>query len=224
MRKGFKIKVGDVPQVVTYQGKILVATTELELANGIGEPFNLDDEQITVTDWLADQGHPLQVDRRKRTPPLEIGGTPRRVRRDHLNAIDHHCRAQYPREGCGMIVGRDVPGEPLETESWLFYNVSPNPNRAYQFPERDQIELYRQMDIKGWDPLVIWHSHTIGAEHTHPSDVDLDLATEPNAVYLILAYDPPEGFGLTQRPSMPAAKWWQIRDGVAREVMVELVD
>ncbi len=213
MRKAFKVMVGDVPAILTHSGRVIVATNELELANGIGEPFDLDEEQMSVTEWFAIQGHALRPTG-QRTPPLEVGGTPRRILRDQYNAITEFCRRTYPREGCGMIAGRDVPGEPLISRNVNIYNASPTPRRAYQFAEDAQLGLYREMDKMGWDPLVIWHSHTFGDEH--PSDTDLELATEPNAVYLILSYAHPA------LPPVPG--WWQIRDGVARPVQVELVD
>lgn len=210
MRKAFRIKSGDVSAVVTHRGRVIVATSEEEIALGPpGEVFDLDADQVTVSRWLAEQGHPIEP---QRTPPL--GGTPRRIRREHLEQLIEYGRAAYPRESCGMIIGRDVPGEPLVTRPCHIYNTSPTPRRAYRFAEEVQLDLYRQMDEQGWDPLVIWHTHTFGDEH--PSDTDLEMATEPDAVYLIASYPHP---GLP-----PTVGYWHIRDGVARPVAVELVD
>jgi proteasome lid subunit RPN8/RPN11 len=56
---------------------------------------------------------------------------------------------------------------------------------AYQFDPIEQVAAFQEMDERGEDPLVIYHSHT----HTAavPSGTDTKHAHYPDAHYLIVS-------------------------------------
>jgi proteasome lid subunit RPN8/RPN11 len=55
----------------------------------------------------------------------------------------------------------------------------------YEFDSGDLLRLYREMDDRGEEPVVIYHSHT--ATEAHPSRTDIGLASEPNAHYVLVS-------------------------------------
>jgi len=47
------------------------------------------------------------------------------------------------------------------------------------------LRLYKEMDARGEEPVVIYHSHT--ATEAYPSRTDIGLASEPNAHYVLVS-------------------------------------
>jgi proteasome lid subunit RPN8/RPN11 len=55
----------------------------------------------------------------------------------------------------------------------------------YEFDSGDLLRLYRDMDDRDEEPVVIYHSHT--ATEAYPSRTDVNLASEPNAHYVLVS-------------------------------------
>ena len=55
----------------------------------------------------------------------------------------------------------------------------------YEFDPTDLLKLYREMDARDEEPVVIYHSHT--ATEAYPSRTDIGLAMEPNAHYVLVS-------------------------------------
>ena len=55
----------------------------------------------------------------------------------------------------------------------------------YEFDSTDLLKLYRNMDDSGEDPVVVYHSHT--ATEAYPSRTDINLASEPEAHYVLVS-------------------------------------
>jgi proteasome lid subunit RPN8/RPN11 len=55
----------------------------------------------------------------------------------------------------------------------------------YEFDSTDLLKLYREMDDRDEEPVVIYHSHT--ATEAYPSRTDIGLASEPNAHYVLVS-------------------------------------
>jgi proteasome lid subunit RPN8/RPN11 len=55
----------------------------------------------------------------------------------------------------------------------------------YEFDSADLLALYREMDERDEEPVVVYHSHT--ATEAYPSRTDVDLASEPNAHYVLVS-------------------------------------
>ena len=80
-----------------------------------------------------------------------------------------HAREEAPNECCGIIGGKDGEASTLYRAT----NAEASPLRYTLDPERDE------------EMLAIYHSHT--ASPAYPSQTDINLATYPDAVYLILS-------------------------------------
>jgi proteasome lid subunit RPN8/RPN11 len=55
----------------------------------------------------------------------------------------------------------------------------------YRFDSLEQLRVWREMDDRDEEPVVIYHSHT--ATEAYPSRTDRDLAAEPDAHYLLVS-------------------------------------
>ncbi len=93
-------------------------------------------------------------------------------------AVIDHAQAELPREACGILAGVDRP-----TRHIPMANVEPSCTR-FAFDATEQLAVYQQMDDRGEEPLVIYHSHPRAA--AYPSAVDI-LYADPTAHYLIVS-------------------------------------
>ena len=55
----------------------------------------------------------------------------------------------------------------------------------YEFDTHDLLRLYREMDERDEEPVVIYHSHT--ATEAYPSRTDVSYASEPGAHYVLVS-------------------------------------
>src|SRR4051812_23191324 len=55
----------------------------------------------------------------------------------------------------------------------------------YELDPADLLRLYREMDERDEEPVVIYHSHT--ATEAYPSRTDIALAQEPGAHYVLVS-------------------------------------
>jgi proteasome lid subunit RPN8/RPN11 len=76
----------------------------------------------------------------------------------------------------------------------------------------EQLRVWREMDERDEDPVVIYHSHT--ATEACPSRTDTQLAAEPGAHYLLVS---------TREPEATEVRSYRIVDGVVTEEPVEIV-
>ncbi|MBU6245012.1 MAG: M67 family metallopeptidase [Actinomycetales bacterium] len=104
------------------------------------------------------------------------------IRRELVDRIVAHARADHPDEACGVIagpVGTDRPERFIP-----MVNAARSPT-FYEFDSSDLLRLYRQMDDLDEVPVVIYHSHT--ATEARPSRTDISLASEPDAHYVLVS-------------------------------------
>ena len=55
----------------------------------------------------------------------------------------------------------------------------------YEFDSGDLLRLYREMDDRDEEPVVVYHSHT--ATEAYPSRTDVAYASEPDAHYVLVS-------------------------------------
>src|SRR5262249_46814128 len=82
----------------------------------------------------------------------------------------------------------------------------------YQFDPMEQLRVWREMDDRGEEPIVIYHSHT--ATEAYPSRTDVSLASEPGAHYVLAS---------TRDATAIEFRSYRIVDGVVTEEAVEIV-
>jgi [CysO sulfur-carrier protein]-S-L-cysteine hydrolase len=133
-----------------------------------------------------------------------------RLRRDLLEAVLAHARRDHPDEACGVIAGPEGSDDPQRLVPML--NAARSPT-FYEFDSAELLRLYREMDDRGEEPVVVYHSHT--ATEAAPSRTDVALASEPGAHYLLVS---------TRDPDADEVRSFRIVDGVVTEEPVEVVE
>jgi proteasome lid subunit RPN8/RPN11 len=76
----------------------------------------------------------------------------------------------------------------------------------------DLLKLYREMDARDEEPVVVYHSHT--ATEAYPSRTDVSYASEPNAHYLLVS---------TRDPSIEEIRSFRIVNGEITEEELKIV-
>lgn len=93
-----------------------------------------------------------------------------------------HARRDHPDEACGVVAGpagSDRPSRLIEMVN------AARSTTFYEFDSMDLLRLYRDMDARDEEPVVIYHSHT--ATPAYPSRTDIAYASEPNAHYVLIS-------------------------------------
>jgi proteasome lid subunit RPN8/RPN11 len=98
------------------------------------------------------------------------------------DAIVAHARRDHPDEACGIVAGPIDSDLPARFVPMLNAAMSPT---FYEFDSGDLLRLYREMDDRDEEPVVIYHSHT--ATEAYPSRTDINLAGEPGAHYVLVS-------------------------------------
>lgn len=133
-----------------------------------------------------------------------------RIGREIVEAIVAHARRDHPDEACGVVAGpagsdtptRLIPMDNAERSSTFF-----------RFDSQEQLRVWREMDDRDEEPVVIYHSHT--ATEAYPSRTDLNLAAEPGAHYLLVS---------TREPDTTEIRSFRIVAGAVTEEPVRVVD
>lgn len=133
------------------------------------------------------------------------------LRIDHeiVAAIVAHARRDHPDEACGVVAGpagSDTPTRLIRMEN------AERSSTFYRFDSMEQLRVWREMDDRDEEPIVIYHSHT--ATEAYPSRTDTNLAGEPGAHYLLVS---------TREPETTEIRSFRIVDGVVTEEPVEVV-
>ena len=94
-------------------------------------------------------------------------------------------KRDHPIETCGVICGPVNSDRP--TRLIPMRNIAQS-NVFFQFDSREQLKLWREMEDRDEECVVIYHSHT--ASIAYPSRDDVKFASEPNVHYVIIPTDP----------------------------------
>ncbi len=133
-----------------------------------------------------------------------------RIDREIVDAIVAHARRDHPDEACGIVAG--PAGSDTPTRHIPMTNAERS-STFYRFDSMEQLRVWRQMEERGEEPVVIYHSHT--ATPAYPSRTDVDLASEPGAHYLLVS---------TRDPENVEIRSFRIVDGVVTEEPVRVID
>lgn len=132
------------------------------------------------------------------------------IRRDLVDAMVAHARADHPDEACGVIAGPDGSDRPERHIAMLNAERSPT---FYRFDSGEQLTVWRAMDDNDEVPVVIYHSHT--ATEAYPSRTDISFASEPDAHYVLIS---------TRDPQVHELRSYRIVGGEVTEEPVTIVD
>ena len=133
-----------------------------------------------------------------------------RIDRATYEQIVAHARRDHPDEACGVVAG--PVGTDLPTRFVPMLNAARSPT-FYEFDSGDLLRLYREMDDRDEEPVVIYHSHT--ATEAYPSRTDISLAQEPGAHYVLVS---------TREPDHTDVRSYRIVDGEVTEEEVTVVE
>src|SRR3954470_23630490 len=125
------------------------------------------------------------------------------------DAIIAHARADHHDEARGGLAGpagtaRPPRGVPMG-------NAERSPT-FYRFDSGEQLRLYRQLDERDEEIVVVYHSHT--GTQAYPSRTDIAYAGEPQAHYVLVS---------TREADSVEFRSYRIIDGEVTEEDVEMI-
>jgi proteasome lid subunit RPN8/RPN11 len=119
-----------------------------------------------------------------------------------------HARADHPDEACGVIAG---PAGSDRPERFIPMTNAERSATFYRFDSHEQLRVWRDMDQRDEEPIVIYHSHT--ATGAYPSRTDISYASEPGAHYVLVS---------TRDPAVVEFRSFRIVDGTVTEEEVRV--
>jgi len=132
------------------------------------------------------------------------------IERALVDRIVAHARADHPDEACGVIAGPVGSDRPTRFVAMINAERSPT---FYRFDSLEQLRVWREMDDRDEEPVVIYHSHT--ATEAYPSRTDISYAAEPNAHYVLVS---------TRDADEAEFRSYSIVDGEVTEEEVKIVE
>ena len=132
------------------------------------------------------------------------------IRADLVEAIVAHARRDHPDEACGVLAGPEGSDRPERHIPMLNAERSPT---FYRFDSHEQLKVWRALENAGDAAIVIYHSHT--ATEAYPSRTDVNLASEPDAHYVLVS---------TRDPESHEMRSYRIVDGAVTEEPVDIVE
>jgi proteasome lid subunit RPN8/RPN11 len=120
-----------------------------------------------------------------------------------------HARADHPDEACGVIAGPVGSDRP---ERFIPMTNAERSPTFYSFDSMEQLRVWREMDDRDEEPVVIYHSHT--ATEAYPSRTDISYASEPEAHYVLVS---------TRDPDEVEFRSFRIVDGAVTEEEVRIL-
>jgi [CysO sulfur-carrier protein]-S-L-cysteine hydrolase len=130
-----------------------------------------------------------------------------RVLHDQIVA---HARRDHPDEACGVLAG---PAGSDRPERFIPMTNAERSPTFYRFDSTEQFQVWREMDDRDEEPVVIYHSHT--ATEAYPSRTDISYASEPNAHYVLVS---------TRDEDQAEFRSYRITDGEVTEEPVAVVE
>jgi proteasome lid subunit RPN8/RPN11 len=127
-----------------------------------------------------------------------------------LQAIVAHARRDHPDEACGIVAGRAGSDRPTRH---IPMDNAERSSTFYRFDSMEQLRVWREMDERDEQPIVIYHSHT--ATEAYPSRTDIALAGEPEAHYLLVS---------TRHHDTTEIRSYRIADATVTEEPVQVVN
>ena len=132
------------------------------------------------------------------------------IARELHDKIVAHARADHPDEACGVIAG---PAGSERPERFIPMTNAERSPTFYRFDSSEQFQVWKEMDERDEEPVVIYHSHT--ATEPYPSRTDVSYASEPCAHYVLVS---------TRDPEHAELRSFRIVDGAVTEEDLRLVD
>jgi proteasome lid subunit RPN8/RPN11 len=104
------------------------------------------------------------------------------ITRELHDKIVAHARKDHPDEACGVLAG---PAGSDRPERFIPMENAERSPTFYRFDSAEQFRVWREMDDRDEEPIVIYHSHT--ATEAYPSRTDISYASEPGAHFVLVS-------------------------------------
>ncbi|HEY6748411.1 MAG TPA: M67 family metallopeptidase [Mycobacteriales bacterium] len=124
------------------------------------------------------------------------------------DAIVAHARRDHPDEACGIVAGPVGSGR---AERVVEMTNAARSMTRYEFEPAEQLRVYREMDDRDEEAVVVYHSHT--ATEAYPSRTDVRYASQPDAHYVLVS---------TRDPETAELRSYRILDDVVTEEEVRI--
>lgn len=124
------------------------------------------------------------------------------------DAIVAHARRDHPDEACGIVAG---PAGSGRAERVVEMTNAARSMTQYEFEPAEQLRVYREMDDRDEEAVVVYHSHT--ATEAYPSRTDVRHASQPDAHYVLVS---------TRDPRTAELRSYRIVDDVVTEEEVQV--
>ena len=131
------------------------------------------------------------------------------IRQDIVDAVVAHARRDHPDEACGIVAG---PARSDRPERFVAMDNAERSPTFYRFDSMEQLRVWREMDDRDEEPVVVYHSHT--ATEAYPSRTDIAFASEPDAHYVLVS---------TADPGSVSLRSFRILEGEVTEEVVRVV-
>jgi proteasome lid subunit RPN8/RPN11 len=132
------------------------------------------------------------------------------IPKDLYDKIVAHARADHPDEACGVLAG---PAGSDRPERFIPMTNAARSPTFYEFDSTEQFQVWKQMDDRDEEPVVIYHSHT--ATEAYPSRTDISYANEPGAHYVLVS---------TRDPALAEVRSYRILDRQVTEEPVTVAE
>lgn len=99
-----------------------------------------------------------------------------------------HCRAEAPREACGIMTGQGGQVKRL----YVLANVDPEPTRRFRLDPADLHQALAEVRNGRDEFLAVWHSHPESIAYPSPRDLALAPGDGHFSVIVSLACTPPD--------------------------------
>ena len=132
------------------------------------------------------------------------------IPKDLYDQIVAHARADHPDEACGVLAG--PAGSDWPERVIPMTNAARSPT-FYEFDSTEHFQVWKEMDERDEEPVVIYHSHT--ATEAYPSRTDISYANEPGAHYVLVS---------TRDEHETEVRSYRIHDGEVSEEPVTVVE
>jgi proteasome lid subunit RPN8/RPN11 len=128
------------------------------------------------------------------------------------DAIIDHARRDHPYEACGFVAG---PVGSDRAERFIPMINAENSETFYSLDSAEKLKVFREMDDRDEEPVVIYHSHT--ATEAYPSRTDIANADFATAHFVLVSTRDTDGLGEFQFRS------YRIVDGTVTEEEIHVV-
>ena len=123
------------------------------------------------------------------------------VLRSVYDAMIGHALDEHPNECCGLLGGTNG----VITRIYRATNVAETKTVRYDVDSTELVKIFTSMRAADLEHLGIYHSHP--RSPAEPSQTDINLATYPHWLYVIVSLAEPDG---------DVRAWW-IHDGSVEE-------